>query len=91
MIEDISLSGARIVNAPPDLQVGDTLCLATLLNGSETMTVPCTIVRVEANEAHAQLGVKFEAPEASEHSALDRYLRRHIGGEAGAEDESLAA
>src|SRR5947209_7898509 len=56
-IGDISLSGARILNAPPDLSIGDTVCLATLLNGSDTMTVPCTIVRVLGNEAYAELGV----------------------------------
>ena len=90
MIGDISLSGARILNAPPDLAVGDSLCLATLLNGCDTMTVSCTIVRVEANEAHAQLGVRFEASEATDNGALDRYLRRHIEGEAETGNKALA-
>ncbi|HLJ55882.1 MAG TPA: PilZ domain-containing protein [Chthonomonadaceae bacterium] len=80
MIGDISLSGARILNAPPDLAVGDSLCLATLLCGTDTMTVPCTIVRVEANEAHAQIGVRFEASKVAQNEALDRYLRAHIDG-----------
>lgn len=89
MIGDISLSGARILNAPPELSVGDTLCLATLLNGCDTMTVPCTVVRMEGNEAHAQLGVRFEASDSIENSPLDRYLRLHMHSNAECGVDSL--
>lgn len=89
MIADISLSGARILNAPPELSVGDSLCLATLLHGSDTMTIPCTIVRMEGNPAHSEIGVHFEPAAEADTSALDRYLRRHFDGDAEVEDVAL--
>ena len=82
-VADISRTGARIMNAPPELAVGETLHLATLLHGADAITVPCRVVHVNSNEAHAELGLRFEDMDAAGTEALDNYLQKHLAGETG--------
>lgn len=90
---DLSRTGARIINAPPGLEVGDSLRLAALLHGYDTFTAPCTVVHLKGNEAHSEAGVRFGDLTADESRALAAYLRERqaIEFEAGVEMEIESA
>ncbi len=83
-VSDLSLSGARIWNAPPCLMAGDTLTLSALLHGRNTLTVPCTVIHIRGNEAHLEVGVRFDDIQPAEWRALSCYLHLRADGGRGA-------
>jgi hypothetical protein len=89
-IADISFTGAKILNAPPGLRVGDTLQLAACLQEQERMLLLCTIAYVNGNEVQSEVGVRFENVEDADTHVLISYLRQLLDSEVESAGEILA-
>ena len=73
-IGDISYSGAKICNAPGGLKAGSTVELAMCLPGRGRMTLACSVVYVNGNEAQSEIGVEFMNVADAETRELVAYL-----------------
>jgi hypothetical protein len=58
-VRDLSLSGACIESAPPDLSPGDPIVLEAVLGAYGEIVATCEIVRVTRTEDGSVLGVRF--------------------------------
>ena len=74
-IADLSLTGARIVNAPPCIQLGEQIQLAIMIDGHPAHPFPCTVIHKKGNEAHLEVGVRFDPVDPEQSSGLAWYLR----------------
>ena len=90
-VVDISLTGARVLNAPPGIAAGDTVTLAALLHGSDTIAVPCIVMHVTGNEASSELGVRFQPAYAAEEGALRSFILAHLRNGDDTGDAAVAA
>jgi hypothetical protein len=74
-IHDLSLTGARVMNAPPFLELGDQMRLAIMIEGHAAHPFPCTVMHKNGNEAHLEIGVRFDPVDPEHSSGLEWYLR----------------
>ena len=90
-VVDISLTGARILNAPSGVDAGELVQLAALLHGDDTIIVRAMVVHATCNEAHCELGIHFDADQAGQVRALKSYILAHLDREIGGDDVAAAA
>jgi hypothetical protein len=90
-IGDISLTGAKILNAPAGLKKGDTLKMTTCLHGHDMMTLVCNIAYVKGNAAQSVVGVRFENVEDSDTRMLVSYLHWLVNSEPESADPTFAS
>jgi hypothetical protein len=74
-IADLSLAGARIVNAPPCIELGEQIQLAIMIDGHAAVPFPCTVIHKKGNEAHLEIGVQFDPVDPEQSRGLAWYLR----------------
>jgi len=77
-IHDLSLIGARVMNAPPYLELGEKIWLSIMIEGQPVHPYPCTVIHKNGNEAHLEVGVRFEPLEQENSGGLEWYLRESL-------------
>ena len=77
-ISNLSLTGAKVLNGPPGLNVGDTLRLAAMIGDRTALAFPCTVIHIKGNEAHLEIGVRFDPVDPSNSRELGWYLNQNL-------------
>jgi len=73
-IRDISKSGVKVVNAPPELSEGQEFSLLAGLNGPNLLQVRCRASYLLGSPARREVGAQFMDMHAEDTQQLLRYL-----------------
>jgi hypothetical protein len=73
-IENLSLAGAGVFNAPIHLKDGDAVVLATCLGSHGPFLAQCTVIRPDASREEGEIGLRFEGLQQEDTNALFFFL-----------------
>jgi hypothetical protein len=73
-IENLSLSGASIINAPTSLKVGDSVVLATCLGQHGPFVAQCKVIPSQDGRPSGEIGLRFESLQQEDTNTLFFFL-----------------